>query len=267
MAEQLVVGGAADLLAPAAVEHLPQDPRDRGPPVVRHLVAAAGGPAPVAGAALHAGLARGAQVRGRAPLSGDGGLAAPGRRNDERLRRGRLRAVDRVGDAHGDQRRARLIEDRAAGLACDRVVGVLGQRRRAVELVVGLEAARRVAGVPIDLDRHRVDQAAEAVGQLRAALAGHARPRRAQVEGRAGRGLGDAGAGRESQDDGRHECRTKAHRADASPVSPTRSRSPYPCVQEPNAPGVDTRRGAAPRTPPSADSTAVAYHGRPDTPQ
>ena len=231
VAEQLVVGGAADLLAAAAVEHLPQDPGHRGPPGVRDLRPAAGGLAPVARAALHAGLARRAQVRRGAPPAGHRDLAAPRCGHDERLRRRRLRAVDGVGHANGDLCGARLVEDRAVRLARDRVVEVLGQRRRAIELVIGLEAAGRVARVPVDLDPHGHDQAGEPVAEQRVALAGDAGPRRPQVEGRAGRGLRGAGAGGESDEDSRRQSWTQPHRADASPVAPTRSRGPCPCVQ------------------------------------
>ena len=115
VAEQLVVGGAADLLAPAAVEHLPEDPGHRGPPVVRRPCRRrrrSCGRCP-GRTARRAGSARtGPGVEPRWP--GTRALAAAGRRDDERLRRRRLRAVDGVGHADGDLRRARLIEDRAA---------------------------------------------------------------------------------------------------------------------------------------------------------
>jgi hypothetical protein len=105
-------------------------------------------------------------------------FAARAGRDHERLRRRRLGAVDRVGHPDGDLRRARLLEDGAARLARDRVAEILGQRRSAVELVVGLEAAARVARVPVDLDADRVDQAAQARSS---AAHGTPRPRTAAM--------------------------------------------------------------------------------------
>src|SRR5262249_59546615 len=105
VAEQLVVGGPARLVVPAAVEHLPEDARHRRPAAVRDLVAAADRPAPVAGAALDARLQRRAEADARLAAR-----LALGRRR-ARGHRGvdvdvvvadRLRAVDGVGDADRD---------------------------------------------------------------------------------------------------------------------------------------------------------------------
>src|SRR5262249_19527500 len=146
MAEQLVVVGSAGLVVAAAVEHLPEDPRDRGPAVVRDLVAAAGGLAPVAGAALDPGLQRRAQADARLAA----GLALGGRRARRGQRRvdvdvvvpDRLGAVGAVGHADGDVDVALAAVDRAARGARRRGVRVRGQRRLARDRLVGREAAR-----------------------------------------------------------------------------------------------------------------------------
>ena len=116
-------------------------------------------------------------------------LPATRGRDDERLRRRRLRAVDRVGDPHGDLRRPR----RRGTRGCSPRTGAARSRgRRGGQ---GRSRARRRAGSRPRESRvsqststfTAVEQAGDVVGQQRAARAGHARPRRLQVEGRAGR--------------------------------------------------------------------------------
>ena len=90
--------------------------------------------------------------------------------------------------------------------------------------------------------RHGVDQAAE---RRRSAAARQSPATHGRDGRRSKAALGAAWAAPapavRARTTVRREGWAEAHRGDASPASPTRSRDPYPCVQEPNAPGVDTR--------------------------